>query len=477
MTDQAKNKTCDLGVIGLGVMGSNFALNVADHGFSVAGYNRKEEKIRQLSEIKSERHKIETTREIRQLCQMLRTPRAIVLLVPAGPPVDAVIESLVPHLEHGDLIIDSGNSHFTDTDRRGAALKEKGLLFMGMGMSGGESDARRGPSLMPGGPEQGYARVRPILEAVAAHVGATPCVAYLGPGSAGHYVKMVHNGIEYGVMQLIAESYDLMKRGLGLHPDELHRVYSRWNRRALSSYLMEITADIFLQKDARTGQPLIDLILDAAKQKGTGEWTVADALQVQVPTLNIDAAVMMRHMSGAKAQRQAAAQQLKGPGAAFAGDKQPFIDRLENALYAAVIMTYAQGMALLKQASATYGYRLNLETVARVWTGGCIIRATLLTEVQAAYKADPRLDNLLVAPQLGPTLMTLQADLRAAIRVAVDLGVPVPGLMMALAYWDAYRSNRLPANLIMAQRDYFGSHTYERVDAEGTFHTQWGRKE
>ncbi len=475
MAGHDQQKQCDIGLIGLGVMGSSFALNMADHGFSVAGYNREEEKIRRLAEIKSEHHKIETTRDLRQLAQMLRTPRAIVLLVPAGPAVDAVIENLVPHLERGDLIIDSGNSHFTDTDRRGAALDVKGLRFMGMGMSGGESGARHGPSLMPGGPEQAYARVRPILEAVAAHVGAMPCVAHLGPGSAGHYVKMVHNGIEYGMMQLIAESYDLMKRALDLHTDQLHIVYERWNRRALNGYLMEITAEIFLRKDERTGQPLIDLILDEARQKGTGEWTVADALQVQVPTLNIDAAVMMRHLSGFKAQRQAAALLIKGPDPLYAGDKPAFIDRLENALHAAVIITYAQGMALLKQASAVYGYHLNLETVARVWTGGCIIRSALLADIQAAYKADPQLENLLVAPPLNQVLTSLQADLRAVLRVAVDLGIPVPGLMMALAYWDAYRSSRLPANLIMAQRDYFGSHTYERVDAKGKFHTRWDR--
>jgi 6-phosphogluconate dehydrogenase len=473
MPDRKHAGRCDIGLIGLGVMGRNFALNLADHGYTVAGYNRDPIKIGWLEKNKTERHAIHTTTDIQALCGLLRRPRAVMMLVPAGEPVDAVIRALEPHLEAGDLIIDSGNSHFTDTDRRSKSLEEKGLLFMGMGMSGGESGARQGPSLMPGGPEEGYERVRPILEAAAAHVGPIACVAYLGPGSAGHYVKMVHNGIEYGLMQLIAETYDLMKRGLHLHPDELHRVYTRWNQRELNSYLIEITADIFVKTDERTGQPLIDLILDEAKQKGTGKWTVADAMAVQVPTPNIDAAVMMRHISGYKTQRQAAAQILKGPDPAFAGDKQPFIDRLENALYAATIITYAQGMSLLRQASQTYGYRLKLETVARIWTGGCIIRAALLEEIQSAYRADPALANLLLAPPLSRAVQDRQADLRAAVHTSVELGLPAPGLMSALAYWDAYRSRRLPANLIMAQRDYFGSHTYQREDVKGTFHTQW----
>jgi 6-phosphogluconate dehydrogenase len=474
MSDKGHAATSDIGLIGLGVMGRNFALNMADHGFTVAGYNRDPVKIELLEKTKTERHAIHVTNSIQALCDSLSRPRSVMMLVPAGKPVDSVIQALEPHLEAGDLIIDSGNSHFSDTDRRRKALEEKGLLFMGMGMSGGESGARHGPSLMPGGPVEGYERVRPILEAVAAHVGTAACVSYLGPGSAGHYVKMVHNGIEYALMQLIAETYDLMKRGLGMHPAELHTVYSRWNQHELNSYLMEITAAIFLQTDERTGQPLIDLICDEAKQKGTGEWTVAEALGVQVPTLNIDVAVMMRHMSGYKEQRQAAAKMLKGPAPAFAGDRQPFVDRLENALYAAFIVTYAQGMALLKGASQAYGYQLDLQTVARIWTGGCIIRAALLAEIQAAYRSDPNLANLLLAPQLNGKVQTRQADLRAVVRTAVELGVPVPGLMMALAYWDAYRSGRLPANLIMAQRDYFGAHTYQRLDAKGTFHTRWG---
>ena len=473
MAGEGLRGNCDIGLIGLGVMGRNFILNLADHGFQVAGYNRDPVKLELLEKTKTERHAIHTTRDIKALCGLLRKPRAVMMLVPAGDPVDDVIQALEPHLEAGDLIIDSGNSHFSDTDRRAARLRKKGLLYLGMGMSGGESGARNGPSLMPGGSEEGYERVKTIMEAAAAHTGTAPCVAYLGPGSAGHYVKMVHNGIEYGLMQLIAETYDLMKRGLGLHPHELHMVYSRWQQNELNSFLMEITAAIFLRNDDRTGRPLIDMILDQARQKGTGEWTAAEALSIQVPALNIDTAVMMRHMSGYPDQRQAAAQSLQEPAASCYGDKQQFIDELERALYAATIITYAQGMALLKQASRTYGYNLNLETLARIWSGGCIIRARLLEEIQAAYKADPDLENLLLAPLGSQMVKPRVADLRAVVNTGIDLGIPVPGLMMALAYYDAYRSSWLPANLIMAQRDYFGSHTYQRVDAEGTFHTQW----
>jgi 6-phosphogluconate dehydrogenase len=464
-----------IGLVGLGVMGRNFARNLADKGFTVAGYDRGSVKLEELEKTKTRGHDIRIARDIPSLCALLRRPRAVMMLVPAGDPVDAVIQALEPHLDEGDLIIDSGNSHFRDTDRRSRALAEKGLLYMGMGMSGGASGARNGPSLMPGGPEEGYRRVQTILEAAAAHVGEKPCVAWLGPGSAGHYVKMVHNGIEYGLMQLIAETYDLMKRGLGLQPPELHTIYRRWHQGALSSYLMEITAEIFLQTDERTGGPLIDMILDRAKQKGTGEWTVADALSLQVPVPNIDAAVMMRHLSGDTAYRSAAHHLERAP-AVFAGDRPQFIDRLENALYAATIVTYAQGMDLLRQASQSYGYDLNLETVARVWSGGCIIRARLLEEIQTAFRQDPDLAHLLVAPSLNAIVGKLLTDLRTVVRTAADLGIPVPGLMMALAYLDAYQGGWLPANLIMAQRDYFGSHTYERVDAQGTFHTQWEKK-
>ena len=330
---------------------------------------------------------------------------------------------------------------------------------------------------MPGGSREGYARVAPILEAAAAQVEAGPCVAYMGPGSAGHYVKMVHNGIEYALMQLIAESYDLLKRGLGLQAEALHQVYHRWNQGVLNSYLLEITAAIFARKDAQSGGPLIDLIADAARQKGTGEWTVADALLIQVPTLTIDTAVMMRHMSGYKKERIKAASLLLGPSPTIERDRQEFIDQLENALYCATIIAYAQGMALLKQASLTYEYDVHLADVARVWSGGCIIRAALLKDIQLAYQSDPQLDNLLLAETLHGQVQARQGDWRAVVRTGIEVGLPVPGLASALAYWDAYRSGWLPANLIMAQRDYFGAHTYQRIDGPGSFHTAWEASE
>ena len=473
MAEHDREKQSDIGLIGLGVMGSNFALNIADHGFSVAGYNRNEDKIRLLSEMKSAHHKIETTRDIGALCQMLKKPRAILLLVPAGRPVDDVIANLLPHMEAGDLIIDSGNSHFRDTDRRGKSLEEKGVHFMGMGISGGESGARHGPSLMPGGPPKGYERVGHILEAAAAQVEKAPCVAYLGPGSTGHYVKMVHNGIEYGLMQLISETYDLMKRGLGMAPNELHTAFDQWNREELNSYLMEITAAIFLRQDDKTGKPLVEMILDEAKQKGTGEWTAQEAFNLQVPAVTIGAAVMMRDMTTYKGQRETIGRMLKGPDPRFTGEKKPILRQIKNALYAAMILTFAQGLSLLAKASETYGYGLNLETVARIWRGGCIIRAALLEAIRSAHKSDPNLENLLMDRHLGQAVATRQTDLREVVRTAAALGLPMPGLMTALSYLDALRSGRLPANLIMAQRDYFGAHTYERTDEAGTFHTQW----
>jgi 6-phosphogluconate dehydrogenase len=411
--------------------------------------------------------------DLQEFVGLLRRPRALILLVAAGDPVDAVIRELLPLLSPGDLIIDAGNSHFTDTNRRGRFLSGKKLNFLGMGISGGEAGARYGPSLMPGGPRQTYDRVAPILEAAAAHVNGDPCVTYLGPGSAGHYVKMVHNGIEYGLMELIVETYDLLKRGLGLTPAELAPLYDRWNQAELNSFLLEITAKIFSQKDDRTGQPLIDLILDKAKQKGTGMWTSWDAMDLQVGTPTIDVAVVMRDMSGYKEERENAAQVLAGPPPAFPGDRDRFIGQVKNALYAGMIATYAQGMALLQKASATYAYGLDLEAVARIWRGGCIIRAALLEDIRTAYKARADLPNLLMDPRLGQEFLKRQADLREVVKMAATLGLPAPGFMATLSYFDAYRSAVLPANLIQAQRDFFGAHTYERLDAPGTFHTEW----
>jgi 6-phosphogluconate dehydrogenase len=473
MPEQQLTGTYDIGWIGLGVMGRNFALNLADHRFAVACHDRDPRQADRLQKEKSGRHAIAAAGDLPAFCRLLRRPRAVLLLVPAGKPVEMVIQALEPLLETGDLIIDSGNSHFSDTDRRIARLAQKGLHFMGMGMSGGARGARQGPSLMPGGPEEGYERVRPVLQAAAAQTGAGACVAWMGHGSAGHYVKMVHNGIEYSLMQLIAETYDLMKRGLGLRPDELQRVYERWNRGGLNSYLIEITAAVLGQKDERSGGPLIDRILDAAKQKGTGQWTVADALQLQVPVPSIAAAVMMRHLSADKAQREETARMLEGPRAVFRGDPPILIDSLENALHAGFLITFAQGLALLRQASRIYGYQLNRETVARVWTGGCIIRAAMLEPIRAACVRHPEMPGLLTDPELGRQMQTRQSHLREVVRTAAEMELPAPGLMAALAYWDAARSGWLPANLIMAQRDYFGAHTYERIDAPGTFHTQW----
>jgi 6-phosphogluconate dehydrogenase len=468
-------KNFEIGMIGLGVMGRNLALNMADHGYSVAGYDKDPGKVEAFQD-EARDHEIQGAETMQQFVRLLRTPRAVMMLVPAGPPVDAVIADVLPHLEKGDLLIDGGNSHFPDTDLRASKLADKGIQYLGVGISGGESGARHGPSMMPGGPKEAYERVRPIFEASAAHVYGDPCVAYLGPGSAGHYVKMVHNGIEYGLMQLIAESYDLMKRGLGLSDDEMHDIYDLWNQEELSGYLIEITADIFLKKDDKTGKRLIDVILDEAKQKGTGMWTSQDAMELGVPGPTIDMAVAMRNLSAKEEERSAASRALTGPQPLFEGDLWDSVEQLRHALYAAMIVTYAQGMAQLRVASNANNYDLDLEAVARIWRGGCIIRAVLLEKIRAAYKTNAKLPNLLLDPALGQAVESRQADLRGVVRAAVEWGIPTPGLAVSLAYFDGYRSVWLPANLIQAQRDYFGAHTYERIDQKGTFHTRWVEK-
>lgn len=467
-----KRGYCEIGMIGLGVMGRNLVLNIADHGFPVVGYDKDITKGQALRDAAGDRPVLAAD-TLEGFVGLLRAPRAIMVLVPAGPPVDSVIRDLLPHLETGDLIIDGGNSHYPDTELRAGALAAKGIAYLGVGISGGEHGARHGPSLMPGGPRDAYERVRPIFEAVAARVDDAPCVTYLGPGSAGHYVKMVHNGIEYAAMQLIAETYDLMKRGLGLSDDDLHAVYERWNDGELSGYLMEITAHIFQRADAQTGKRLIDEILDEARQKGTGMWTSQDAMSLQVPVPTIDAAVAMRDLSGFKAEREAASQALAGPQEHFSGDRNAFLVALGNALYAAMIVAYGQGLAQLRVASAAKGYDLRLADVARIWRGGCIIRAALLETILAAYNRRPDLPNLLLDEDLGATVASYQGEMRFVVASGVALGIPIPGFMTALAYFDAYRSVWLPANLIQAQRDYFGAHTYERIDAAGVFHTQW----
>jgi 6-phosphogluconate dehydrogenase len=468
-------KKFEMGMIGLGVMGRNLVLNMADHGYSVAGFDKDLSKVEALQDEAGDRE-IQGAKTPEEFVRLLRTPRAVMMLVPAGPPVDAVIQNVLPYLQEGDLIIDGGNSHFPDTDLRAAKLAEKGIHYLGVGISGGESGARHGPSMMPGGPKEAYERVRPIFEASAAHVYGEPCVAYLGPGSAGHYVKMVHNGIEYGLMQLIAESYDLMRRGLRLSDDEMHDIYDLWNREELSGYLMEITADIFLKRDEKTGKELIDVILDEAKQKGTGMWTSQDAMELGVPVPTIDIAVVMRNLSAFEVERSVASRALTGPEPIFEGDLWDSVEQLRHALYAAMIVTYAQGMAQLRVASNTNAYDLDLEAVARIWRGGCIIRAALLEKIRAAYKTNPDLPNLLLDPDLGRAVESRQEDLRSVVRTAAEWGIPTPGFMVSLGYFDGYRSAWLPANLIQAQRDYFGAHTYERIDEKGTFHTQWTEK-
>jgi len=462
----------EIGMVGLGVMGRNLVLNIADHGYSVSGYDKDLSKVQELKTEAGNRA-IHAAQDLKEFVSVLSTPRVIMMLVPAGPVGDSVIRDLLPYLETSDLIIDAGNSHFKDTDLRAKSLADKGILYMGVGVSGGEDGARHGPSLMPGGTQEAYERVRLIFEAVAAKVEGVPCTAYLGPGSAGHYVKMVHNGIEYGLMQLIAESYDLMKRGLGLTDEELSVVYGHWNETELNAYLIEITSHIFRKVDEQTGKHLLDVILDEAEQKGTGMWTSQEAMDIQEPTPVIDAAVVARNLSALKSEREAASKKLIVQIPHYEGDRDATLAQLKGALYASMIITYAQGMTQLRIASQVYEYHINLEDVARIWRGGCIIRAALLENIRAAFHSHPDLPNLLNDVHLRQAFISKQADLRAVVSLAVKLGLPIPALMASLAYFDSYRSAWLPANLIQAQRDDFGAHTYERVDAKGVFHTHW----
>jgi 6-phosphogluconate dehydrogenase len=463
MTNKLSGQQCDLGMIGLGTMGRNLLLNMTEHGFCVAGYDKDKTKVTSQND----------TSNIQDFIALLKTPRAIMLLVPAGPAVDAIIEELLPFLQTGDLIIDAGNSYFKDTDTRMENLKLKGIYFLGVGISGGEEGARFGPSIMPGGAKEAYDRVHPIFSAVAAKVNNEPCVAYLGPKSAGHYVKMIHNGIEYGIMQLIAETYDLMKRGLNFNDEQLSKIYGEWNQGELNSYLLEITANIFAKKDDKTSKPLIDQILAVAQQNGTGMWTSRSAMELQSPTPTIDSAVMMRDLSVFTQQRLDASEIYQGPIQKFTGGENNFLTQLQHALYAAMVITYAQGMALLVVASKKYQYDLDLASIAKIWRGGCIIRASLLDDICTAFQNKNDLPNLLLEPHLSTVLINNQEDLRKIISHAMVLDVPIPALMASLSYFDSYRSAWLPANLIQAQRDYFGSHTYQRIDTKGIFHTEW----
>ena len=466
------NQKADIGIVGLGVMGQMLALNMERNGYRVAGYDVDAAKVEQFNTKYEDRNVIGYSTEAEFLDDLV-TPRRIMMMVPAGKPVDAVIEMLADELETGDLLIDGGNSHFKDTERRSQMLADRGLHFIGTGVSGGEYGALWGPSIMPGGPDEAWDLVQPIFEAAAAKVNGEPCVAHIGPGGAGHYVKMVHNGIEYAIMQLIAEVYDVLHRGLGVGVEKLHTVFVEWNDAELASYLVEITRDIFAKVDEETGEPLVTLILDEAKQKGTGKWMSQDAFDLGAATPTVNAAVEARILSALKDERVAASQVLSGPEPAYDGDVDLFIGFARDALFMANLCAYAQGFAQLRAASTEYGYHLSYADIAKIWRGGCIIRAAVLEEIRAAYGREPDLINLLMDPAFAEMAGARQDALRRVVGFAAANGIPVPAFSAALAYYDGYRSARLPANLIQAQRDYFGAHTYRRVDREGTLHTEW----
>ncbi len=462
----------DFGLVGLGVMGRNFILNVADNNFRAFGYDLDTEKVAALKEEGKDLNKVNATTDIKTFVASLSSPRKIMLLVPAGKIVDAVIENLLPHLDTDDIIIDGGNSFYTDTDRRETYLQEKGINFFGAGVSGGAKGARKGPSIMPGGSKKGYAAIQPIFEAVAARYNGEPCVAYLGPKSAGNYVKMVHNGIEYGMMQLTSEIYDILKKAGNYTNEELHQVYSKWNKGRLQSFLVEITAEIFNQKDTLAEGDLVDKILDKAKQKGTGKWTSQNAMDLGIPIPTIDIAVSMRELSALKEERLKADALYERPSIT-ATDKTELESLAEAALYFAFIMSYAQGLHQLADASKEYEYHLDLSVIAKIWRAGCIIRAGLLEDITQAYQQDANLQNLLLAPSFVSKVQGTVDAARNLVILGAKNGIPLPGLSNALTYFDAYTSSRLPLNLIQAQRDHFGSHTYERTDREGIFHTDW----
>lgn len=464
----------DFGMVGLGVMGRNLLLNMADHGFAVSGLDLDPVKALALENEAEKGKPVKGTTVAEEFIRSLRQPRALMLLVPAGKPVDSALSSLLPYLEPGDIVIDGGNSYFPDTDRRVIALAENGIHFFGMGISGGEKGARFGPSMMPGGDRQAYERLRPIFEAVAAKVNGEPCVTFLGNGSAGNYVKMVHNGIEYGIMQLIAEIYDFMKRGLGFNDDALQQVFTDWNQTEVQSFLIEITGEILKKSDEVTGQRLVNLISDQARQKGTGKWTSQNAMDLQVPLPTVDMAVTMRDLSAYKEERVLAAQHLAGVSSeANINPDESVINQLRSAFYFAMLVTYAQGFVQLRTASKAYNYELDLQEVAKIWRGGCIIRAACLEDIRQAFAGNPDLPNLLLDPKIGTALLQHQIDVRNIVKLTVDKEIPMPALLTSLSYFDAYRSAILPTNLIQAQRDYFGAHTYERIDQAGIFHTQW----
>ena len=467
-------KQCDIGLIGLAVMGENLALNMESKGFSVAVFNRTTEVTEKFAAGRGHGKNILPARTMEEFVGALTSPRKAMIMVKAGAPVDAVIGQLVPLLEQGDVIIDGGNSLFTDTQRRCKDLEARGIHFVGCGVSGGEEGALKGPSLMPGGSRESWEIIAPIFRKIAAQVDGEPCCRYMGPDGAGHYVKMVHNGIEYGDMQLICEAYAILKNAVGLNAEQLAETFSEWNRGDLDSYLIDITAQIFRKIDPDTGKPLVDVILDKAGQKGTGIWTLQSAIQRSVVISTINAAVEARIISSRKEERVAAAAILPQPKVRpFTGKPDRLIRAVEDALYASKIVSYAQGMELLGSASKEFSWNLNFGDIATIWRGGCIIRAKFLNRIKQAYKRDPALHNLLLDRYFTRIIKKAQKNWRVAIVAAIKQGVAAPAFSASLAYFDSYRQERLPANLLQAQRDFFGAHTYERIDKPGVFHTEW----
>lgn len=466
----------DFGMIGLGTMGSNLLLNMADHGFSTIGYDTNPDKTKGLeasaAKDSSIKGAVKGVNSLSEMISLLKTPRKLMMLVPAGKPVDSVIKDLKPLLEKGDIIIDGGNSHYTDTLRRINELKDIGFHFMGIGISGGEEGARRGPSIMPGGDEEAYKEVAPILKAVSAKVNGEPCVGYLGHDAAGHYVKMVHNGIEYAIMQLISECYDLMHHGLGLSNKELHEVFKDWDSGDLKSFLLEITAIIFDKKDDKTGNDLVDMILDKAGAKGTGKWTSQSGLDLPMPIPTIDSAVMMRNLSSLIDERKEAASLYKISLQKIETDKKEFISQLRDSFYFASLISYAQGLAMLTTASDELKMEIPLPEVVSVWRGGCIIRSAMLDEFKKAYQ-NPSLKNLLLDADIAKVLQQKEVSLQKIVAAAALNNYPAAGMMASLNYFNAYRRELLPTNLVQAQRDFFGAHTYQRTDEDGIFHTEW----
>ena len=464
----------DFGIIGMAVMGQNLVLNIESKGFSVSIFNRTASKTEDFVSGNAGGKNILPTYSLEDFVKSLKRPRKIMLMVKAGKAVDIFIQKLIPLLDKEDIIIDGGNSNFNDTIRRTGEVEGKGLLYIGTGVSGGEEGALRGPSLMPGGSKEAWEEVKDIFQSIAAKVeDGMPCCDYLGPNGAGHYVKMVHNGIEYGDMQLISEAYSLMKNLLGYSADQMQTVFSEWNEGDLNSYLIEITADILSKRDEETGKPLVDVILDSAKQKGTGKWTSQSALDLGVPAPTVAEAVFARCISGLKKERVAASMELKGPEVKFDDDEGSFIKDIHSALYASKICSYAQGFALLNAAASEYGWNLDFGRIALLWRGGCIIRAQFLKKIKDAFDKTHEIPNLLLDEYFKKIVINAQPGWRRVIAEAVKSGIPIPAFSSALAYFDSYRSERLPANLLQAQRDYFGAHTYERLDKEGSFHTEW----